>query len=158
MRLKDLGDLGNIVAATGVIVSLLIVAWEIRNNTAVTRAQASLSMATLANDSFTWIQDPEFADLIARLHADSSAPLSESDRVQYEFYVLGVFNAWEQGYLFHEDGLMSDSVWRGWNNGMLSGTNDEAGRAAWERVSRFYSSEFQAHVDAAFADHPIPSE
>ena len=40
LKLKDIGDIGNVIAAIGVIISLLVVAWEIRGNTNALQADA----------------------------------------------------------------------------------------------------------------------
>ena len=40
MKLREIGDLANLIAAVGVIISLLFVGYEIRQNTAETRASS----------------------------------------------------------------------------------------------------------------------
>lgn len=154
MKLKDLGDAGNIIAAVGVIISLLIVAWQIRLNTAAMHADANLSMTTIANETLFW-NDPEFADLAVRGAEDLSS-LDQVERLRYTQYWLAFFNAWEQGFIMNREGLMLDGQWHAWDAGMFSGVNAGA-RTIWSEVARYYSAGFQDHVKEKFRGNESPS-
>jgi hypothetical protein len=154
LKMKELGDIGNVIAAVGVIISLLVVAWQIRGNTAAVRAEANLGMISLGNESFSWLKDPEFAALLIRMD-DETQTVDTRDFLQFQAYGLGFFNLWEQGYLLHEQGLMLDPNWIAWNEGLLAGTEGPAIRQLWESSKAFYSPGFRAHIDREFGGHPV---
>jgi hypothetical protein len=144
MKLKDLGDLGNMVAAAGVIVSLLILAWQVRLNTAALRAESNLGMVTLGNATLLW-NEPEFAELTIRAR-DGIDTLNETETLRFTHYCYAFFNTWEQGFLLHRDGLMTDEQWAGWDAGMTAGAGGSATREVWSQIRRYYSRGFQDHV------------
>ena len=146
LKLKDLGDIGNIIAALGVIASLLVVAWEIRGNTKVLYADARLQMVQMNRQSLDWLRDPSFAELLARANEGVSR-LEGAERSQFFAYTAGIFDQWEQGYLSHRDGLMEDSVWHGWNQAHSDQSRRRGFQEAWTILKPYYSEEFQLHVE-----------
>lgn len=147
--LKNLGDIGNVIAAIGVILSLLIVAWEIRENTNALHADARLQMIQLGNQAFDWLRDPAMADSLIRAE-NGTSDLTEVENRQFGSYVLSVFNMWEQGYFLHQDGLMTDDEWDGWNKGMASAASTTGFREVWAASNAFYSGEFRSYVDEIY--------
>ena len=56
--------LRDVVGFTGVVVSLLFVGWEVRQNTRVARAQTRVELTALNNEFLDRVgTDPEFAEL-----------------------------------------------------------------------------------------------
>ena len=145
LKLKDLGDIGNVIAAIGVIVSLLIVAAQIRENTNALNADARLQMVDLGNQSFG-VRDPAFTEMLLRAEDDSRA-MNPVEYRQFFGYAIGIFNMWEQGFFLHRDGLMEDDVWSAWNAGMTEATRPEAYQEIWQASAGFYSAEFRSYVE-----------
>lgn len=150
--LKDLGDIGNVVAAVGVIISLLVVAWEIHGNTKALHADVRLQMVQLNKQSLEWLRDPSFTELAARAEEGVSA-LSDTERRQYLAYMVGIFDQWEQGYLSYRDGLMEESVWTAWNEGMRAETANKGSRQIWALLKPYYNKEFQSHIERDDSTH-----
>lgn len=140
-----------IVAAAGIIGALLVVAWQIRENTAAVRAESSMRVtAQFGGAAMAWAQDPQFAALVARVR-DEPTSLNGEERVRFEAYAIGLFNLWEQGFMVHQEGLMRDAVWQDWNGRMRSVVSQAALRALWPQVSTYYSAGFQTHVEGELA-------
>jgi hypothetical protein len=151
LGLKDAGDIGNVVAALGVIFSLLVVAWEIRGNTYAIQAEARLQMVELNQQNLQWSIDPAFADLDYRAEQGFAA-LDTVEVRQFVAHAVGVFDMWEQGYFLNRDGLMSDDAWDGWNQGLINQTSTKAYRETWAVMKQFYSVGFQSFVDTAYGE------
>lgn len=107
-KLKDFGDIGNFIAAIGVIISLLVVAWEIRGNTNALQADARLQMVTLNRQTLDWSEDPSLADMLSRGAADFGS-LDAIEQSQFAANVVGIFEMWELGYFLHRDGFPSET-------------------------------------------------
>lgn len=145
-----------LLAVVAVVVALLIVAWQIRQNTAALRTESNLRVTSMLGGAApAWAQDPEFATLMARVR-DEPASLSGAERVRFEAYGIGLFNLWEQGFLVREEGLMREPVWEDWNGRMRTVAAQPALRALWPQVNTYYSTPFQAHVDQEFQAATIP--
>src|ERR1700757_5299328 len=110
MNLNDLANLAQIVAAVGVMVSLIYLAVQIRGNTKVAGARARHALSDFAL-RFS-IFRAEHADRFARL--ESGIELTDGDRVfQYWSHVQVLLHA-ETYFHHHQLGLMPDQHWRGY--------------------------------------------
>lgn len=146
LKLKDFGDIGNVIAAIGVIISLLVVAWEIRGNTNALQADARLQMVELNRQSLDWYRDPNLVDILNRGASDLGA-LDAIESQQFRASAIGTFDMWEQGYFLHRDGLISDDVWNSWNRGMTDLTSSMGHQAIWGQMRNYFSQEFRTFVD-----------
>lgn len=114
-RIKDQVE---IVAAVGVIVSLLFVGFEIRQNTAVARGQARQDLASLNQEwLLTMAQDPDFEALwheawIADPASpeDDSAELTAAEERRAWFIMTMHLRRLENVYLQYREGLVDASA------------------------------------------------
>ena len=108
MNLNDLANLGQIIGALGVIITLIYLALQIRGNTKVASAQArhALSEFVLRISIFR----AEHADRFAKL--ESGAELTDGDR-QFQYWSHVQFLLHAETYFHHyELGLMPEEHWR----------------------------------------------
>src|SRR6201984_1276315 len=128
MNLNDLANIAQIVAAVGVVVSLIYLAVQIRGNTKVASAQArhSISEFVLRISIFR----AEHADRFAKL--ESGTELTEGDRqFQYWSHVQFLLHA-ETYFHHHELGLMPDAHWRPYARYMTKYMQSPGFKEAWE--------------------------
>ncbi|MEN8158844.1 MAG: hypothetical protein ABFS41_02095 [Myxococcota bacterium] len=128
MTLQDLGSVGEFVGAVGVVVSLVYLAMQIRQNTAHLR-QNTLAAQTAAyhqaveqswNAMLTSARDPQLADLVVRGCRDQ-AELSDEERARFEMILSpqlycfeNLLHAYERGELDRErweNALMNTLPW-----------------------------------------------
>src|SRR4249919_826455 len=108
MNLSDLANLAQIIAAAGIVVSLIYLAVQIRANTKVASAQArhAISEFVLRISIFR----AEHADRFAKL--ESGAELTEGDR-QFRYWTHAQFLLHAETYFHHHElKLMPDGHWR----------------------------------------------
>ena len=104
MNLSDLANLSQIIAAVGVVISIVYLAVQIRGNTKVASAQARHGLSEFAL-RFS-IFRAEHADRFAKL--ESGVELTDGDRVfQYWSHVQLLLHA-ETYFHHHRLGLMPD--------------------------------------------------
>ena len=100
-----------LVAALGVIVSLLFVGYQIRQNTQVARGQARQNLAYLNQE---WLilqsQDAEFHELWRRAWTESDTTLSSSDSARSNFMMLLNLRRLENVYFQFSEGLVDESA------------------------------------------------
>lgn len=90
-----IGAIGEVVAAIGVIVSLVYLAAQIKQNTRASRASTIQQWAvTSSTEKQSVIGDAEFAKLLVAGGSDT-ANFNEAEKVQFRLYWLQVFNTFE---------------------------------------------------------------
>ena len=111
MNLSDLANLGQVVGAFGVIITLVYLAIQIRGNTKVASAQArhALSEFVLRISIFR----AEHADRFAKLESEDGTDQRGSGSSEYWSHVQLLLHA-ETYFHHHELGLMPDAHWRGY--------------------------------------------
>ena len=138
MNLSDLANLGQIIAADGVIVSLIYLAVQIRGNTKVVNAQArhSISEFVLRISIFR----AEHADRFAKL--ESGEELTDGDRqFQYWSHVQFLLHA-ETYFHHHELGLMPDAHWRPYARYITKYIQSPGFRDVWDDIGPSFSEDF----------------
>ncbi len=109
--IKDKLELVGIVA---VVVSLLILGFEIRQNTDTAAAQAVFELNESARQTlFLEATDPNLVSLIHKAEADFDA-LTERERFMYSRWVVALDNSFESAWRYNRRGVISDAEMRGW--------------------------------------------
>src|ERR1700747_1263973 len=143
MNLNDLANIAQIVAAVGVVVSLIYLAVQIRGNTKVASAQArhSISEFVLRISIFR----AEHADRFAKL--ESGTELTEGDRqFQYWSHVQFLLHA-ETYFHHHELGLMPDAHWRPYARYLTRYMQSPGFRGVWNDIGKGFSENFARWID-----------
>ncbi len=111
---KEWVPYAEIIAAFGVIISLLFVGYELNSNNAIQQAttdnllyemQDSLSAAASTNSVL--------ATSIHKL--ESGQELTQAEASQYVFHLWRFLNLWEMAHDRYREGLLSEQKWRAWN-------------------------------------------
>lgn len=105
--------IGGLVATVGVILSLIFVGMELRQNTVVSRAQARQGLADRNADVINSIaENPELArawGIMWRGRVDS-IPLTHADSTQANWAMFGMLRHVENVYLQYLEGVVDESV------------------------------------------------
>jgi hypothetical protein len=117
MRKPDLGQIAQvaqIVVAAAVVLSLLYLGTEVRQNTVAIRAAAMQNVAaTDAGVLMTLASNSGLARVVQLGHRDPSQ-LSEADAWRYELYMRQFWLTMQNVYQQSDLGLMDPSVWDGY--------------------------------------------
>jgi hypothetical protein len=100
--------LGEGLAATGVILSLLFVAFQIQQTNAIARVQVSQDLATGMRDVSTAIMEsPDLADVMSAVEAGASREdLPPAQRLRAQSFFVSVVRSWESLWLATEEGIV----------------------------------------------------
>jgi hypothetical protein len=138
MNLSDLANISQIIAAVGVVVSLIYLAVQIRGNTKVASAQArhSISEFVLRISIFR----AEHADRFAKIEGGTA--LTAGDRqFQYWSHVQFLLHA-ETYFHHHQLELMPDEHWRGYARFMMRYVHSPGFKEAWDDIGPAFSEDF----------------
>ena len=142
-------SVAEIVAALGVIISVIYLAIQIRDSNKVARQQAYNNTLNLMHAPIEqMVGNSELSETIRRggLEPDQ---LSETDWFQYSFWWMMQFNMYEFLYVAHLDRTVVPNIWHGTDASWANVIKEWPGvRRAWREWRHAYSDQFQEYVDA----------
>ena len=143
MNLNDLANIAQIIAAVGVVISLIYLAVQIRGNTKIASAQARHSISEFALRIS--IFRAEHADRFAKLERGSE--LTEGDRhFQYWSHVQFLLHA-ETYFHHHQLALMPDEHWRGYAKFMTRYVQSLGFKETWDDIGPAFSEDFAQWIN-----------
>ena len=146
--------MGELVAAVAVLVSLLYLAAQIKQNSGQLQATTILRFTETGNET-RWriVQSRESADVYN--HAVSGAPLDEPNMAsRVRLFWVSSLRSLESSFLLHRAGHLPDDVWAGYWHEQTIILNTPGGRAACRALaeSGLFNPEFVAHLRRDMAD------
>ncbi len=146
MSLSDLGNLGEFVSGLAVVISLLYLAVQIRQNTRSLRAGAHQSITShIAELNRTIVENAEVARLMEVGLRDLMA-LSPEDRRRFNAYNSARFRHYDNLYYQYRAGTLEESQWSGLRNLLRFHLSQPGIVRWWEEARAFYSPDFVAYV------------
>jgi hypothetical protein len=147
MNLSDLANLSQIIAAVGVVISIVYLAVQIRGNTKVVSAQARHALSDFAL-RFS-IFRAEHADRFAKL--ERGVDLTDGDRVFHYWSHIQLLLYSETYFHHHELGLIPDAHWRGHARSMTKYIQSAGFREVWGDIGPGFSEDFARWLDGLVA-------
>jgi hypothetical protein len=114
LTLQDLGSIGELLGAIGVILSLVYLAVQIRQNTNALRASSNHSLNDAFSGFLTLLVENERASDILSRGAENLESLDAKDCDTF-YSLLGLlFNHFENCHLHYRKGLLDPDQWARW--------------------------------------------
>ena len=130
--LQDLGSLGEFVGAIGVVVSLVYLAQQMRQNTTSVRAASFNSMTEnsirIPEHSF---RDADFADFLHRAERDP-ASLSPMELVRWNAYMTAVYRHFGNLVYQYRVGVLDWQMWQSYRDTLKKHLHTPSWRAWFE--------------------------
>jgi phosphoketolase len=156
MTLEDLGNLGEFIASTGVLVTLIYLAIQIRQNTSAVKIQ---TRQAIAEAQFTNINvratDPQLPMIIMK--TNRGEPLTEEEDSRLYFHADATMRQFENFFSQYQAGVVSEKDWEALRQGMIRTLRADRPREIWSNLKPTYNEEFAAAVDAALNEHTEPN-
>ena len=151
MTLEDLGNIGEFVSAIAVVVSLLYLAIQIRQNTKTARTstyQAVLEASHRVNEYFA---DPRIERLY-RVGRRDLSQLKEDELAQFKALVGNVVGFYEALFLQRQRGAIDDDFFLNRFSSFHYIISQPGVRAVWEERGRnYFARSFVKRVDELLA-------
>jgi len=164
MSLEDLGNIGEFVAAVAVVVSLIYLAAQIRQNTqqikqSIRSVRASTfhtALNSLAGFVVPIAQDPDLADIYQRgLRGES---LNETEWLRFRFVISHLFSLYEHLYYQHRAGLAESELWESRAANMAWYFAQPGWRSYWDEAGRLFGRGFREYVAKELAGTPATED
>jgi hypothetical protein len=146
MILADLGNIGEFVASIGVLVTLIYLAIQIRQNTATTQVQIRQAIA-----------DSQFANINSRatdaqlpmiiMKANRGEPLTEEEEYRLYFHLDATMRQFENIHSQYVAGVLPEKDWAAISTGMMRTLRSSSVRGIWSGMRDAYNVDFSATVD-----------
>ena len=139
---------GEFLGGIAVVVSLVYLASQIRQNSKLLRAStASVTYDAQNLTSSLVIQDPELARIFWEGMADRNA-LSEADRQRFDPLIGIIMNGFRQHFRLRRDGVLGAEQWKDMEQGLRWSVQQPGHQQWWREWSETtYRGEFRDFVD-----------
>lgn len=147
LSLANWADIASILSAVAVVVSLVFVALQIRDNTAAVQSQNERDLVrSLQGLELNRVTDAELAALLLR--ARNGDTLSDLDRYRVESLVYLYLNTWEEALHDVTHGLMEPEIWAALDRWLTDKARQPYFRDVVARAAAgdTYSELFEAHL------------
>jgi hypothetical protein len=151
MTLSDLGNLGEFISAVAVVVSLLYLAVQVRQNTRMMRVSTHQALNSEWNSlNVAYGSDPEVATLLDRGSQDYSQ-LNRVERFRYTLLMRAIFGSHNDMFLCFSEGLISQEEWAGQSRAIATALAWPGARTWWERNAENTSEAFRQEISRILA-------
>jgi hypothetical protein len=153
MNWNAVGSIGEVVAAFGVILSVLYLAIQVRKDARARVAETSHSLMARAGAVQQILSENRALAAVWRtaLRGDVEG-LDEADRTQFEVYLSVVTRSYEDGFYQYREGYMGEMLWQATVRSLSDMARNPGYVAWWQTRKHWYSNDFQAFVDGAISN------
>ena len=155
MSIMELGALGEFVGSVGVLVTLIYLVIQMRQNTMAVRLNTAHAVTGELQEMFGLLaSEQELAEIVH--DAGRKAVLSGASRVRYYGFTHNLIRVYENAYLQKGGNSVSEAHWIGMTRMMIDYSDMPAFTAYWADRKHWLSDEFQAYMDAEII--PVPAK
>ena len=158
MTLETLANLGEFISGIVVVLSLVYLAFQVRQNTQSLRTENyARALDRVSAMQARLSEDPDLAAIFDRGLRDTGA-LTTEQRIQFTWAFYEMFGAFE--FMFHQaqTRALPPEVWERWSDTLSWWISLPGVRAWWLALPSPFSADFSAYVDARAAAGPADPE
>jgi hypothetical protein len=157
MPLSDLASIGTLISGIAVVISLIYLAFQIRQNTRHQRASMQQGRAARTVDLLLRTAEPDMARAILRGRMAEPA-MEPVELEQFLRATTAVFISFEDGYVLRRSGMLDATTIAGDDAALKNHILPWPGyRIAWEMLKAGMQPDFRAYVDALAQQTPLAS-
>jgi hypothetical protein len=144
---EALGAIANLIAAIGVIATLIYLSTQIRQNTkAVRSASVQNLVQSLSATAQAAVENEFIIPLLLKANTGDSA-LTEEERTRLHFWFVMTFRRFEGVYFQRELGFVDARVIEGFERSNIDIIASKSGQAWWTNSKEIFNSGFVSYVD-----------
>lgn len=153
--LQTLANIGEIIGAVTVVLSLIYLATQIRQNTQAQRSENySRALDRLAAMQSTMAQDEEYGLMFSKGVIDAQQ-LTPRERLRFTWRCYEVFGVFE--FMFHasKTDALPKEVWERWSLSLAWWMSFPGVQAWWASKPTPFTDSFTSFVDSLLEDNPM---
>jgi hypothetical protein len=157
MSLSDLAAIGSLVSGVAVLVSLIYLALQTRQNVLNQRAVNHHGRAQELSSFLRFITQEDLAGIVDRAAAGDNS-LSDVEIVRYLWATQSILVTTEETFLQHEAGLLDAQFWASIERGTRLQCTIPGFRACWPLLRDRFAPEFTSYIDQLIRSTPPTAE
>ena len=152
--LESLANLGEVIGAVAVVVSLIYLAVQVRQSTQAQRTENfSRALDRIAAIQAALSQDSQTAVVFAKGVADSNE-LTPKQRIQFTWAMYELFGAFEFMYLASKTKSIPDEVWQRWSSAVAFWLSYPGTQTWWHARPIPFTNGFTSFVESLLESNP----
>lgn len=157
-QLESLANLGEIIGAIAVVVSLIYLAVQVRQNTQAQRTENfSRALDRVAAMQASLSQDTDTAVVFAKGVSDPST-LSPTERIQFTWAMYELFGAFEFMFLASNTDSIPEEVWRRWSSAVAWWLTFPGIQTWWKARPIPFTDSFTTYIESLLKNNPTDEE
>jgi hypothetical protein len=151
VTIDQLGSIGEFVASIATLATLVYLAFQIRQNTALARAQSIREISNFYPINHALAARPDLIDINRRGHHNFLA-LSKDEQASFHHINAPLLNQFEAAFRMHRQGLIDEDLYQSWRSIILSIVSTPGAKQWWPMARIVLSSDCAAELDRALAN------
>jgi hypothetical protein len=148
MQLAKFKEAGEALSIVAVIVTLLFLILEVRENTAAIRTDSYGETINKLNDwRLQLASEKELTAMIAEFNAGELRDLDQTERQQFSFIIGSLWSIYETAYFANGYGTLGDSEWSRFEQIMCRQYTLAVSQAGWDMLGILLSPEFVQYTE-----------
>ena len=145
--LDDLGNIGDFLGGLSVIVTLIYLAIQIRQNTKSSRGQSYQAAVSAVSDWSREVGMNAESCRVLQVGSMDLESLSDLERAQFNLLMTSVIRNFENIHYQYTNGSIDANTWSGWAKRTRSVLAPGGAQAWWRNSKSAYSPGFRRFVD-----------
>lgn len=146
MNWDAIGAIGETIGAAAVVVSLLYLAVQIRDQNKQSRLSALHDMSRELRNVTAIFANEDMTSIFVRAN-QSYESITEAESVRLIILVTNLFRAWEDAFLENRDGHLDGSMWEALSRDYLQPMGAPSIQHIWKLRKQNYDRDFREYVD-----------
>ena len=149
---NSLTNIVELISAGAILVGLIFVGLELKQNTVAAEADTMQGLLELSNQGLYEIAtNPELADLVVKAQ-ENFDDLTESEYLRYRSHIWADWNIWEHSFYSHHNGTMDDTLWDSRDKSFYNLYCEKSSRRVWDEMKSGFGVEFRAYLQGLSAE------
>src|SRR5262245_3158627 len=151
MTLNDIGSIANLLAAVGVLITLIYLARQVRQGNMLARYQARQRMIEQAQEElYHWADNPRLGEAFVK-----QEPLTAREQEEVHYFLLAAMRQREWEWFQFKDGVIKKEVYEAYHAVIALHLGIPRTRNWWRTVGRIgFNALFVDEVDRLLAARP----
>ncbi len=153
MTIMELGALGEFVGAIGVVVTLVYLTMQLRQNTNAIELNTARAVTEELQTMFSLIaSNQELAEIFVTASGESE--LEGAERARFYRFTHNIVRVFENAFLQSRSGVIDQAHWEGTTRMMIDYTSSAGFQGYWLDRKHWVSDEFREFMEAEVISAP----
>lgn len=143
MTIQELGSLGEFVGSIAVVITLIYLTTQLRQNTKAIRSASVQALDSMLSENFSsWSSSPENAVVMSQGTQDYES-LDDDKKIQFGYMMTRFFLNMDSAYWAYINGNLPEEIWNRQSAAIKEFLNSQGGEIGWRH----------SHVTNRFRDY-----